>query len=981
MATFGPAEQIGSGNLALNTPSVGAAVGKVLAIASGSGDLWTLALVDPGAASVTEAAVLAALGFTPDHIVTASPPLVRTGNVLSIPAATGSVNGYLSSTDWTTFNSKQAALGYTAANDSAVVHIAGTETISGAKTFSDSVNLLTASNKGVTVESGAGAYFELRRTGQSHWRSAMVGNTYSIQNSWTGGTYNGVIGIEDAMGLGAGYTMLFSYNGGAKSVLIGSETPVGTAKLQVTGSIEAVGTSFIHVGSAVGGLEHWSGANRSGSRYFMTYPAGGLLGIANGMSYGMGSTDAASCDVRWSRVGANSSKFVGSDGVTLGAIAAASFDGSLAIANLTGLGTGWPAALAATYSAGGGSVPIITEIDGAPAVSATTIKFPNGSVTDLGGGVVSIAFGGGSGTVTASAGALTANSVVLGNGTTDTKVLAGITFDGTSKLNLGVSGTSVGGIVLANATSGTVTIQPAAGALGATVLSAPAGTDTLVTLAATQTLTSKTLTSPTLTAPALGTPASGILTNCTGTAAGLTAGTVTINANLSGDVTSAGNITTLTNAPVIAKVLTGYVSGAGTVAATDSILQAIQKLNGNDATNANLNGPIASSGNTTSITAQTGTGTTFVMQASPTLTTPVLGVATATSVNKVAITAPATGSTLTIAEGATLTASATASVSGTNTGDNAVNSLYSGLVSNANHSGDASGSTVLTLATVNANVGTFGSATQASSVTVNAKGLITACSAITVTPAIGSVTGLGTGVATALGIAVGSAGSPVTNGGALGTPSGGVATNLTGTAAGLTAGTVTTNANLSGAITSSGSNATSLGSFTKAQLDTAVSDGNVLYVGDVISLGSITGLGTGVATALAIAIGSAGAPFTNGGSGSYTVLTTTEVTSTPTGTTQTITLANGNHQTLTLTSATGTVAVTLTVPSSSAAGTIIVKQHASAAKGITWTPSAGTVKWAGAQPSWSSDATSAVRVVSWRFDGSTLYLASTDVFV
>ena len=61
------------------------------------------------------------------------------------------------------------------------------------------------------------------------------------------------------------------------------------------------------------------------------------------------------------------------------------------------------------------------------------------------------------------------------------------------------------------------------------------------------------------------------------------AATVTTNANLTGDVTSVGNATTLTNAPVISKVLTGYVAGAGTVAATDSILQAIQKVDGNDA--------------------------------------------------------------------------------------------------------------------------------------------------------------------------------------------------------------------------------------------------------------------------------------------------------------------------------------------------------------------------------------------------------------
>ena len=67
---------------------------------------------------------------------------------------------------------------------------------------------------------------------------------------------------------------------------------------------------------------------------------------------------------------------------------------------------------------------------------------------------------------------------------------------------------------------------------------------------------------------------------------------------------------------------------------------------------------------------------------------------------------------------------------------------------------------------------------------------------------------------------------------ALGTPASGVATNLTGTAASLTAGNVTTNANLTGHVTSVG-NAAVLGSFTKAQLDAAVSDGNVTYDGEI----------------------------------------------------------------------------------------------------------------------------------------------------
>lgn len=65
---------------------------------------------------------------------------------------------------------------------------------------------------------------------------------------------------------------------------------------------------------------------------------------------------------------------------------------------------------------------------------------------------------------------------------------------------------------------------------------------------------------------------------------------------------------------------------------------------------------------------ETGSGA-AVFATSPTLATPVLGVAAATSINKVAITAPAAAATLTIADGATLTAPATASVSGTNTGD------------------------------------------------------------------------------------------------------------------------------------------------------------------------------------------------------------------------------------------------------------------------------------------------------------------------
>ena len=71
---------------------------------------------------------------------------------------------------------------------------------------------------------------------------------------------------------------------------------------------------------------------------------------------------------------------------------------------------------------------------------------------------------------------------------------------------------------------------------------------------------------------------------------------------------------------------------------------------------------VASGG--TGVTSSTGT-TAVVLSTSPTLVTPVLGVASATSINKVALTAPATGSTLTIADGKTLTASNSLTLAGT----------------------------------------------------------------------------------------------------------------------------------------------------------------------------------------------------------------------------------------------------------------------------------------------------------------------------
>ena len=85
----------------------------------------------------------------------------------------------------------------------------------------------------------------------------------------------------------------------------------------------------------------------------------------------------------------------------------------------------------------------------------------------------------GAGTVTNTGGNLTANSVVLGAGTTDTKVVAGITTNGTAQLVLGVNVTTLGTVKMFGNTSGDVTLTPTAAAGTATVLTLPATTGTV----------------------------------------------------------------------------------------------------------------------------------------------------------------------------------------------------------------------------------------------------------------------------------------------------------------------------------------------------------------------------------------------------------------------------------------------------------------------------------------------------------------------
>ena len=160
---------------------------------------------------------------------------------------------------------------------------------------------------------------------------------------------------------------------------------------------------------------------------------------------------------------------------------------------------------------------------------------------------------------------------------------------------------------------------------------------TITTLTGTQTLTNKTLTSPTINGATIG--ATGATFN------GSTSGTITVLAS----AVAGTNSLTL---PAATDTLVGK-------ATTDTLTNKSINLANNTLTT-------TSAQLATAISDETGTGV-VVFSNTPTLVTPILGVATATSINKVAITAPATGSTLTIADGKTLTVSNTLTLTGTDT--------------------------------------------------------------------------------------------------------------------------------------------------------------------------------------------------------------------------------------------------------------------------------------------------------------------------
>ncbi len=323
-------------------------------------------------------------------------------------------------------------------------------------------------------------------------------------------------------------------------------------------------------------------------------------------------------------------------------------------------------------------------------------------------------------------------------------------------------------------------------------------------------------------------------TNFTGTSSGTNTGDQTIT--LTGDITGSGTgsfVTTLANTTVvpgsytlsnitvdskgrITSISSGSAGGTGTVTSVT--------VNGTAGNITSSGSPITTSGAitlnlaTTTVTPGTYTHSTITVDSFGRITSASsgsAGVGTVTSVgvsgaNGIGVSGSpiTTSGVIALSLGAITPTSVSASgtvtgsnLSGTNTGNQII--TLSGDATNSNTSTGG----VLTLATVNGNVGTFGSATQVPVVTVDAKGRITAVTNV-------AITGGGTVTSTSV------------------TPT----ADITGSVA-----TPTTTPAISLALTATGVAASTYGSSTQVPVFTVDAKGRISGVTNTtISAGSIT---------------------------------------------------------------------------------------------------------------------------------------------
>ena len=369
---------------------------------------------------------------------------------------------------------------------------------------------------------------------------------------------------------------------------------------------------------------------------------------------------------------------------------------------------------------------------------------------------------------------------------------------------------------------------------------------------------------------------------------------ITGNITHTGDVTDTSGVIKVTkiNNVSLAGLTTGILKNTTTTGVPSIAVAADFPILNQDSTgkSAGLSVVLNVASGGTGVSASTGSGSN-VLNTSPTLVTPILGTpqsgdlknctfpvlnqnttGTSSKANTVTTNANLTGIVTSIGNATSIAAgaignsllanAAVANLSGTNSGDNAANTLYSSLVSNVNHTGDATGATALTVVKINGTL-LSGLATGILKNTT-ATGIPSIAKAADFPILNQNTTGTAAGLSTTLAIASGGTGVTVSTGSGsnvlntsptlvtpiLGTPQSGNLANCTfpnlnqntsGTAAGLSTTLVVASGGTGlAAVGASGNVLTSNGSVWTSS--TPASAGNVLT-------GSITAYGGSIAPA------------------------------------------------------------------------------------------------------------------------------------
>lgn len=456
--------------------------------------------------------------------VTATAPVVSSGGTtpnISMAAASGSTNGYLTSTDWTTFNNKQPAGSYLTNGGALGTPSSGTATnLTGLPLTTGVTGLLPVANGGTGTASP----------------SLVQGTNITITGSWPNQTINATgSAAGDVVGPASSTDNAIARFDGTTGKLIQNSG----VQINDSGEINVGVWKGTEVGLSYGGTGA-SSASQARGNILPSYTgnAGKVLAVNSGatdveyISAG-GTGTVTSVDVSGGTTGLTTS------GGPITAAGTITLAGTLAIANG---GTGQTTAAAAiTALTGSQTSGYYLRSDGTNAalgaIQAADVPTLNQNTTGSAGSV--------------------ANALTAGTGISFS---TGTTYNGSAAITINNSGVAAyPGAGIPNST----------GSAWGTSYSTT-GTGTVVALA----------TSPSFTTPALGTPSSATLTNATGLpistgVSGLgtgvatalavnvgTAGAPVVNGGVLG-TPSSGTATNLTGLPIS----TG-VSGLGTGVAT-----------------------------------------------------------------------------------------------------------------------------------------------------------------------------------------------------------------------------------------------------------------------------------------------------------------------------------------------------------------------------------------------------------------------------